>query len=237
MRQMKALAYIRVSTWEQVDEGVSLALQRERIAAYCAMRGLELVEMLQDSGVSATVPMAERPAGTELLRLIQMGAVGAVVAFKLDRLFRNCADCLGVTGEWDRGQVALHLVDMGGQAVDTSTAMGRFFLTVMAGAAEMERNVTCERTRAALAHKRQKGEIVNFQPPYGHKREDRRVVLHSEEQDIIETIHRMHAEGISMRGIAQELNLHGLPARGSRWHLTSVARILSRPLNRETPDE
>ena len=40
------------------------------------------------------------------------------------------------------GQDALmHLVDMGGQAVDTSSPMGRFFLTMLASVAEMERGL------------------------------------------------------------------------------------------------
>ena len=59
------------------------------------------------------------------------------VQTKLDRLFRNCQDCLQVTALWDRLGISLHLIDLGGQAIDTSSAMGRFFLTVMGGAAEI----------------------------------------------------------------------------------------------------
>ncbi len=42
-----------------------------------------------------------------------------------------------MTAGWDKTGVALHLLDMGGQTVDTGSAMGRFFMTVMAGAAEL----------------------------------------------------------------------------------------------------
>ena len=41
-----AIAYIRVSTEEQATTGASLAAQESAIRAYCAMRGLELVERL-----------------------------------------------------------------------------------------------------------------------------------------------------------------------------------------------
>jgi len=52
----KAVAYIRVSTQEQAQGGVSLAAQEERIKAYCLMAGLELVAIIRDEGISAGKP-------------------------------------------------------------------------------------------------------------------------------------------------------------------------------------
>lgn len=49
---VKAFGYIRCSTSEQVVEGLSLQAQRSRIAAWCEMTGLELVEVIEDGGVS-----------------------------------------------------------------------------------------------------------------------------------------------------------------------------------------
>ena len=72
---------------------------------------------------------------------------------KLDRMFRNAGDCLATVEAWDRAGVALHVVDLGGNAIDTTSAAGRFMLVVLAGAAEMERNLIRERTKAALAVK------------------------------------------------------------------------------------
>ena len=42
---------------------------------------------------------------------------------------------------------------MGGQAINSKSAMGKMFLTMMAGFAELERNVIAERTSVALQHK------------------------------------------------------------------------------------
>ena len=164
-----AVAYLRVSTEEQATEGVSLGAQEAKLRAYCAMRGLELAELVVDPGVSAGKPLASRPGGERLLALVRSRRVRHVVAFKLDRLFRDCANCLDVTRAWDRAGVSLHLVDLGGQAVDTSSAMGRFFLTVMAGAAELERNQVAERTRFAMRHKHDRGEFNGGQPRYGYR--------------------------------------------------------------------
>ena len=56
---------------------------------------------------------------------------------------------------------------MGGQAIDTSSAMGRMFLTMAAGFAELERNLISERTKTALQHKRKNGHLVGA-VPYGY---------------------------------------------------------------------
>ena len=72
--------------------------------------------------------------------------VGHIVALKLDRLFRDAADALHQSRAWDKAEIALHLVDMGGQSLNTASAMGRFFLNMMAGVAELERNLIAERT-------------------------------------------------------------------------------------------
>ena len=143
---MGAVLYIRVSTDEQARHGVSLDTQEERLRAYCAMRELEVVGVIRDEGVSAFKLLETRPGGAELLRTIAAGKAAHVVALKLDRLFRNAADALSTTEEWSRADVALHLVDMGGAAMDTASPTGRMMLTMLAGFAEFERALISERT-------------------------------------------------------------------------------------------
>lgn len=221
------IAYVRVSTEEQATEGVSIEAQEQAIRAYCLLRGLTLAEIVLDAGVSAGKPLASRPGGQKLLDAIKKTQVRAVVAFKLDRLFRNAQDCLQVTAAWDKNGIALHLLDMGGQSIDTSTAMGRFFLTIMAGAAEMERGLIRERTKTAMRHKASKNERVG-KVPYGkalsidgkHLEDD------AEEQRAIQRVIELRQRGLSVRKIADDLNLNCIKARGARWHKTTVQRIL-----------
>ena len=147
-----AIIYLRVSTKEQAKEGVSLEAQEAKLTAYCTMRELNIIQVVVDAGVSGGKPLHKREGGRVVLNAIKTKQADAVVAYKLDRLFRDCADCLTVTKEWDNKDVALHLVDMGGQTLDTSSPMGRFFLTVMAGAAELERGLIGERVSFARQH-------------------------------------------------------------------------------------
>ena len=97
----KAISYVRVSTVEQASEGISRAAQTEAIRAYAAFKGLELVHELSDPGVSAGKPLQDRDGGRKLFRHARHPHVKAVIAYKLDRLFRDAADCLAVTKEWD----------------------------------------------------------------------------------------------------------------------------------------
>ncbi len=153
---MRVIGYIRVSTDDQAREGVSLDAQEARIRAYAEMAGLELVDVIRDAAISGTVPLADRAGGAALLD----HDVDHVIALKLDRLFRDAADALSQTRSWDKAGIALHLIDVGGATINTSTAMGRMFLTMMAGFAELERNLISERTAMALAYKKDRREVL-----------------------------------------------------------------------------
>jgi len=130
----EAVAYVRVSSEEQVRGGVSLDAQEDRIRSYCAMTGLLLVSVIREEGVSGGKLLRDRPGGGELIQSLRRHR--HVVALKLDRLFRDAVDALNQTREWDKKGISCHLVDMGGLAIDTSSAMGRLFLTMLAGMAE-----------------------------------------------------------------------------------------------------
>jgi len=228
---MKAVGYIRVSTTEQAQEGVSLDAQEARIRAYAEMQGLELVEIVREEGVSATIALADRPGGREVLDLIRQHQAENVIALKLDRLFRDAADALMQTRAWDRGKIALHLVDVGGQAINTAAAMGRMFLTMMAGFAELERNLISERTAAALAHKKANGEV--YAPtPFGYDRAGKKLVKNHQEAATVRRIGKWRGAGMTLAAIATRLNKAGVEGkRGGRWHPSTVRYVLQNDLH------
>ena len=75
-----AISYIRVSSEEQADSGLGLEAQRQRIAAYCTMKGLHLAEEFEDAGISAGKPLASRPAGSKLLAAAKKGKAVSLAA-------------------------------------------------------------------------------------------------------------------------------------------------------------
>jgi site-specific DNA recombinase len=230
---MEAIGYCRVSTEEQAKEGVSLDAQEARIRAYCTMAGLTLVAVIRDEGVSGADLLATRPGGVALLRTIVRREAQHVVAVRLDRLFRDAVDCLGTVKAWKKGGVSVHFVDLGGAALDTSSAMGKFFLNIMAAVVEMERNLIAERVSAAIQHK--KAQRRAYGPtPYGFDRQGDRLLPNAAEQKVIRQMQRWRREGQTLAWIADELTRRGIPAkRRGRWNAYGVRYILRNPLHGE----
>jgi DNA invertase Pin-like site-specific DNA recombinase len=221
----RALCYTRVSTVEQSKFGFSLDAQEQRLRAYCQVAGLEVMELVREEGISASIPLAKRPAGAKLLEFIGDG-IGHVVCLKLDRLFRDAEDALRQTKAWDKAGIALHLVDMGGTSMNTASAMGRMFLTLMAGCAELERNLVAERTASVLAHKKQQGRVYNH-TPYGFDRVGDRLVVAVEEMAMVHLMRERREDGWSFAMIADVLNSDQVRGKkGGRWHGRTIKNIL-----------
>lgn len=223
---MKAIGYVRVSTEEQAREGISLEAQQQMIETYARLKGLELTRVYVDAGVTTKIPLERRTGGAEFLSALESGV--AVVAFKLDRMFRNTVECLSWIEDWDKRGIAVHFLDLGGQAVDTQSAMGRFFLTIMAAVAELERNQIGERTAAVKAHQRRNGGFCGGFVPWGFKLIADRLVVNEEEQAAIATARRYRKRGWSLRKIGNELSDRGFrPRRGKAFGAEQVKHLLA----------
>lgn len=222
-----AIGYVRVSSEEQSKEGVSLDAQQARIRSYAAMRGFELVSIYREEGISAKIPLKKRPEGMRLVEFLSRKRAKHVIAVKLDRLFRNAADALDQTAEWDRARCSLHIIDMGGSAIDTASAMGRMFFTMAAAFAEMEGNLISERTKAALSFKRASRTVYCNVTPLGFNRDGDKLTENAEEMQTVHTICRLRSQGRSMQFIADRLNESGASTkRGGKWHAVTIQKIL-----------
>lgn len=224
---MKAVGYIRVSTEEQVKEGVSLDNQEAKIRTYADLKDLELVGIIKDAGISAK--NLNRPGAQEVLKMARKKKVEAVIVYKLDRMFRSTIDALETTKMFDRLNIAFHSIQ---ETLDTQSAMGRFFFTLTAALAEMERGIIGERTKAALKHKRLNGEKTGGDIPFGYSLDiDGQTLMEDrEEQEVIRLIKEWKENGCSLRSIGEELQRRGhLTKTGKiKWHPQSIARILKR---------
>lgn len=212
---MKAVGYVRASTG---DQEITLQAQAEKLRAYCQLRGLELVELIEDAAVSGSVPLSQRPAGRRVAEALKLHKAQHVVALKLDRLFRDAADALAQTRVWDRAGIALHLCDMGGGSVDTSSPMGRMMLTMLAGFAEFERALIAERTRSALAHlKRQHRRTGSV--PYGWRLvggTGKQLEPEPAERVVVELARELRAAGNTLQRVCDLLHARGHVSRTGR---------------------
>ena len=133
-KRNKTIAYIRVSSQRQVDEGVSIASQKRIITQLASFKSLKIEsdDFLIEKGVSAGIPLWERPKGRELKRKLLSGEYDNLIVMKIDRLFRITSDLLFTIEELDDMGINLLVADLGGEAIDTSTTMGKFMLTLLA---------------------------------------------------------------------------------------------------------
>ena len=227
-RPPKAIAYARASMAEQE---ISVDVQRERLKAYAQLKGMELVEFVADPGVSSKIRLGSRLGGGRLLRALTDGRAKAVMILRLDRAFRNTVECLGTVDEWDRKGISLHVLDMGGNAVDVSTATGRFALTVLATVAEMERSQLRERTRAALHHLRANGKRISGRIPFGYDlaADGVRLLRNRREQQAVRLMLKLRRQGASLREVARQLTERGFATKsGAAWSAKVVAGIVRR---------
>ena len=205
---------------------MSLDAQQSRIRAYCQAKDLELVDVLVDDGISGKT--LDRPALRELVARCERGEVRNVVVVKLDRLTRRTRDLLALVDDlFLAREIELHSVS---ESLDTSTPHGRFVLTLFGGLAQLGRELIGERTRTALAYKRQQGQPTSH-PPYGFKSNGSRetMVPVPRELVIVRRILRAWRLGQSYRSIAAKLTAAGVPTKqGGQWHHSTIAKVVAR---------
>ena len=132
------IGYARVSTQDQ-----NLELQHDALnKAGC--------EKIFEDKVSGS--RTERPGLNRVMEILRKG--DTLVVWKLDRLGRSVKHLVDLVGELSKQGV--HFCSLT-DSIDTSTTSGRFFFHVMASLAQMERELTIERTRAGLEAARQLG--------------------------------------------------------------------------------
>lgn len=235
---MRLVAYIRVSTDEQAQQGHSLGQQPQRISAWAAAHGHEIVAVVRDEGVSASVPLFERPEGRRLLLLLAEGHATGVVAQRLDRLFRSARDGLAFAEDFAAAHgVSLMTVD---GAIDTSTPGGWLTLAMQLVAAQYERLMDVQRARETSRSLRESGRVYGT-VPFGCIERGGRLLRDPQAWAQREQIMVMRRVGMetraggvitrlppmSYRDIRDTLRRMGVAApAGGRWWSTATLRAL-----------
>lgn len=221
---MKIVTYCRVSTRSQGQSGLGLEAQQAAIGNFAAANAAQIVGAFTEveSGRKA-----DRPQLQAALKLAKLTGSKLVIA-KLDRLSRNAA-------------LLLNLQDSGVDfvACDNPSATP-LTVGILAIVAQDEARATSERTKAALAAAKTRGQRLGN--PNGAEalrragkgntasRQAASANADTRAQDLAETLAEVQANGITtLAGIAKELNSRGIKtARGKSWHPSSVANLRAR---------
>jgi DNA invertase Pin-like site-specific DNA recombinase len=147
---MKVAIYLRVSTADQTTLNQELELKE-----YCDRNSYEIYKIYKDEGVSGA--KTSRPQLDLMLQDMRNKLFDAIIVWKFDRLGRSTQHLLQVLEELRNKNIRLIATS---QNIDTETPMGKFFFTILAGFAEMEREMLKDRIKLGLERRKKEGKQV-----------------------------------------------------------------------------
>lgn len=183
------IAYIRVSTELQSYEG-----QQYEIEQWCHRRNWEVHRWVQEK-VSGAKEINRRTLG-RLLKRMNRGDV--LVCTELSRLGRNMMMVMGILNTCSQKGIKIYSIKDNFELSDSLNA--KIIAFAFSLAAEIERNLISQRTREALAAKKQAG--IKLGRPFGKSRERKRF---DDREDYIRT---RRNQGVSIGRLAEELKMH-----------------------------
>lgn len=203
----KAVGYIRVSTEKQ---DISPEAQKEKIISYCKAKEIELIDIYEDIAISGTTKPVEREGFKKAYDDVQDGKANIFIVTKNDRIARRA------TYQKD---IIYSLVDDGNEYisisenVDTNSATGKLFLSMLAEFSEYEVELIKERTKTALKHLKDSGQAYNKSKTgykkIGSKKDGDKVatfVVDETEQKMIKDIIKYYDAGDSWRKVTTRIN-------------------------------
>jgi len=204
-----AYCYARVSTQMQVDDGMSLGAQERQLMGAAEMAGYDPV-ILREEGRSGK-SIQGRPVLRKALEDLDAGRASALYVTRLDRLARSTRDFLSIIDRSNSSGWRLVMLDLG---LDTTTANGRFVVTIMSAMAEMERGMISARQKDVHQDRREAGKVwgVDLGP------------ISQITEDIGNRIVRDRAAGLSYKKIAESLDSEEVPTvlGGKQWYASTV---------------
>lgn len=225
---MKVIGYVRVSTDEQAEKGLSLEAQEEKIKAYCKVKDWELIGIVRDEGASAK--NLDREGIKKILNMIERNEIDILIVFKLDRLTRSVKDLNFLLELFEKKNISLVSLS---ENFDTTTATGRLMLNLLASVSQWEREVIGERTKAVMRYLKENQKVYS-RPVYGYDIVGDRLIPNPKEQRIIKLMKELREQGFSYREIAEYLEEEGIPTkRGGRWKANTVRKILKENFERK----
>jgi DNA invertase Pin-like site-specific DNA recombinase len=150
----RAALYARVSTPDQHVE-----TQLYHLRKLAAQRGFEIVREYCDRGVSGS--KARRPGLDDMMADARRGEFSVLLVAAFDRVARSTKNFLEIVDELQ--DLGIEFISAR-EAIDTSTPMGKMFVTLIGSIAELEKSILVERIRAGMRRARMEGQRLGRAP-------------------------------------------------------------------------
>jgi len=185
----QAVIYIRVSTNKQDN---SLEMQRDKCVLFCKEKDYEVVDIIIDEDISGGSKIFKRPGGSVLKERIDNKEINHVVSWKLDRISRKVIDGLTFIDTLNKEGIGMSILDLNGESIDTNTATGKFFISLMLSLNEMERGIISERTSTILQNKKKNLEVYSRKAPFGFKKRGKKLIPVEKDLDKVRKVIMLH---------------------------------------------
>lgn len=225
---MRTAIYVRVSTQEQAVEGYSISGQLKSLKAFCISQDWEVQDIYVDEGISAKD--TDRPQLQKMISDIKQGEVDCVLVYRLDRLTRSVLDLYNLLEVFEEHDCKFKSAT---EVYDTTTAMGRLFITLVAALAQWERENMGERISFGFYEKAQQGKYPHNIEPMGYfiDRKTSKLVINELEAPTIETIFNKYLEGLGGNKLSKYLNHNNkLTKDKNEWTDVTLFKILKNPI-------
>lgn len=231
---MRLASYLRTST-NGNGNGDSLAAQEDACRTWAKEHGHEVIAVQSDEGLSGGLGVADRPGLADALAAIEQGDVDGLIVHRLDRLAREMhVQEATLATVWAAGGRVFEAVEGEVPEDDPDDPMRRAMRQMAGVFAELERGMIRARLRSGRKRKRERGGYTGGPTvPFGYRVEgqgaEARLVPDDREQQVVERVMALRAEGLTLKLTAAELNRMDVapPSGKGRWHPATIRRVLA----------
>ena len=225
MSEVKSAAgYIRVSTAEQVTNGLSIETQMAEIEQYAKAHNMKLEGFYIDRGITARKSLHKRVDFMRMMKDVESGKIKHIIVLRLDRFFRNIYDYHRMMNEF--------LVPNGcdwsavKENYTTATTNGRLMINMRLSIAEQECDTDSDRITDVFDNMVKNGLAITGSQPWGWTIKDKRVVIDEEKRAMMEDMLNQVELTSSVRG--------ALTYMKDKYNVSfiyeSLARLLKNPM-------
>jgi DNA invertase Pin-like site-specific DNA recombinase len=219
----KLVVYSRISREKGGDsKDISLDNQKALAADYARLNGMSVIGEYTE--IQSAKKASNRP---EFQKAIAQAKKEKAVLFlySLSRGFRSTTDALLISQEL--GDAGADLVSWT-EKIETHSPSGKMFFTIVAAMNTYEREILCERTKSALAHKKRNGEKTGGSIPFGYRvNKNGKLIVIKSERATVKKMVAMRTKGKTYKAIAEDLNAKKILSKtGRQWAINVVRRIV-----------
>lgn len=223
----RLFGYCRVSTQRQAERGYSLDDQERRIRSYVDTyydEGTYSLEILRDEGKSGK--NLDRPMMRKLIAEAQTKKVDVIIFYCLNRLTRSVKDTIYLMELVNSCGVEFVSIS---ENLDTTSAMGRYFITTLSAIAQLEREQDGERAKRGIIEGAKQGNYVRPRAPFGYYRDpvsNKSLIIDEDKAKIVRSVFESIAyDGETINSIATKLKTEKI--YDLKWNERSIYKMVN----------